>query len=204
MKYSDFEKIISPGRMLRYVNACRGNTKKAMTLYRYNLRLSQEVFTVISCYEVALRNAIDCNLSHINGPDWLRDAILPGGMFDAPKFSRTAGIIRWKYMFSNTQFRVTGRTLLGIFPNKPKSSRNRQYNNLFVFNELDAVNRLRNRIAHHEPICFLQNAEKISTEYLRSCYSRIITLFAWMGIQSDKLLFGIDHVLPLCETIEAL
>ena len=190
--------------MLRYVNACRGNTKKAMTLYRYNLRLSQEVFTVISCYEVALRNAIDCNLSHINGPDWLRDAILPGGMFDAPKFSRTAGIIRWKYMFSNTQFRVTGRTLLGIFPNKPKSSRNRQYNNLFVFNELDAVNRLRNRIAHHEPICFLQNAEKISTEYLRSCYSRIITLFAWMGIQSDKLLFGIDHVLPLCETIEAL
>ena len=204
MKYSDFEKIISPGRMLRYVNACRGNTKKAMTLYRYNLRLSQEVFTVISCYEVALRNAIDCNLSHINGPDWLRDAILPGGMFDAPKFSRTAGIIRWKYMFSNTQFRVTGRTLLGIFPNKPKSSRNRQYNNLFVLNELDAVNRLRNRIAHHEPICFLQNAEKISTEYLRSCYSRIITLFAWMGIQSDKLLFGIDHVLPLCETIEAL
>ena len=204
MKYSDFEKIISPGRMLRYVNACRGNTKKAMTLYRYNLRLSQEVFTVISCYEVALRNAIDSNLSHINGPDWLRDAILPGGMFDAPKFSRTAGIIRWKYMFSNTQFRVTGRTLLGIFPNKPKSSRNRQYNNLFVFNELDAVNRLRNRIAHHEPICFLQNAEKISTEYLRSCYSRIITLFAWMGIQSDKLLFGIDHVLPLCETIEAL
>ena len=229
MKYSDFEKIISPGRMLRYVNACRGNTKKAMTLYRYNLRLSQVVFTVISCYEVALRNAIDSNLSHINGPDWLRDAILPGGMFDAPKFSRTAGIIRkvyselkssgayspskmlssmefgiWKYMFSNTQFRVTGRTLLGIFPNKPKSSRNRQYNNLFVFNELDAVNRLRNRIAHHEPICFLQNAEKISTEYLRSCYSRIITLFAWMGIQSDKLLFGIDHVLPLCETIEAL
>ena len=38
-------------RMRRYVNACGGDTRKAMTLYRYNLRLSQEVFTVISCYE---------------------------------------------------------------------------------------------------------------------------------------------------------
>ena len=37
--------------MMRYVNACGGDTRKAMTLYRYNLRLSQEVFTVICCYE---------------------------------------------------------------------------------------------------------------------------------------------------------
>lgn len=30
-----------------------------MTLYRLNLRLSQEMFTIVSCLEVALRNAID-------------------------------------------------------------------------------------------------------------------------------------------------
>ena len=63
MRFSDFESIMSSKRMTRYVNACGGNTRKAMTLYRYNLRLSQEVFTIISCYEVALRNAIDNNLS---------------------------------------------------------------------------------------------------------------------------------------------
>ncbi len=33
--------------------ACGGNTIKAMTLYRYNLKLSQELLTVISCFEVA-------------------------------------------------------------------------------------------------------------------------------------------------------
>ena len=43
MKYKDFENIISPERMRKYNVACGGNTSKAMTLYRYNLRLSQEM-----------------------------------------------------------------------------------------------------------------------------------------------------------------
>ena len=59
MKYADFEKIMSPQRMERYVTACRGDTRKAMTLYRYNLQVSQEMFAIVGCFEVALRNAID-------------------------------------------------------------------------------------------------------------------------------------------------
>ena len=97
MKFSAFESIMSSKRMRRYLNACRGNTRKAMTLYRYNLRLSQEVFTVISCYEVALRNAIDVKLSKSLGPDWLRDSILPGGLFDNPKCEGTSRILRKAY-----------------------------------------------------------------------------------------------------------
>ena len=46
MKYTEFESIISPERMRKYNVACGGNTAKAMTLYRYNLRLSQEMFVV--------------------------------------------------------------------------------------------------------------------------------------------------------------
>lgn len=41
MKYKDFEHIISEERMRRYVAACGGNTRKAMTLYRYNMEMSQ-------------------------------------------------------------------------------------------------------------------------------------------------------------------
>ena len=51
MKYTEFESIISPERMRKYNVACGGNAAKAMTLYRYNLRLSQEMFVVVSCYE---------------------------------------------------------------------------------------------------------------------------------------------------------
>ena len=46
MKYKDFEDAISPERMHRYVSACANNTKRAMTLYRYNLRLSQEMYAI--------------------------------------------------------------------------------------------------------------------------------------------------------------
>ena len=39
MKYADFEKIMSSQRMERYLTACGGDTRKAMTLYRYNLQM---------------------------------------------------------------------------------------------------------------------------------------------------------------------
>ena len=53
----------------------------------------------------------------------------------------------WKFMFNNVQFRLSGRHLLNIFPNKPRSTRLQQYNNVFIFNELDCINVLRNRVA---------------------------------------------------------
>ena len=55
MKYTEFEAIMSPKRMKRYLDATNGDTSKAMTLYRDNLHLSQEVFTVVSCFEVAIQ-----------------------------------------------------------------------------------------------------------------------------------------------------
>lgn len=229
MNYSDFEKVMSAKRMQRYLNACRGDKRKAQTLYRLNLCLSHEMFTVIGCYEVALRNAIDQILSDALGADWLRDAISPGGIFDSPLFSGTTRIMHkaygelvsngsysaskmlssmefgvWKYMYSSTEYRATGRRLLGVFPGKPQSSVFMQYNNLFIFNELDAINRLRNRIAHHEPVCFLQGTEIISTIYLRNCYGRIMTLFHWMSIDAKSLLFGMDHVLKIADRIDSL
>ena len=229
MNYSAFENVMSSKRMRRYLNACDGDKRKAQTLYRLNLRLSQEMFTVISCYEVALRNAIDKIMTASLGSDWIRDAILPGGIFDNPLFSGTTRIMHkaynelitkgkyscskmlsamefgiWKYMFSAPQYRATGRRLLQIFPNKPKSSALMQYNNQYIYNELDAVNRLRNRIAHHEPICFLHDQETISTVYLLNCYRRILTLFSWMDIDTKSLLYGLDHVQNLSQKIDLI
>lgn len=229
MIYHVFERVMSSKRMKRYLNACGGNKRKAQTLYRLNLRLSQEMFTIISCYEVALRNAIDNIMSDSFGQDWLRDAIKPGGIFDNTLFAGTTRIMYkaynelvskgkyscskmlsamefgvWKYMYSAPQYRATGRRLLQVFPNKPKSSAKMQYNNLLIFNELDAINRLRNRIAHHEPICFQQDKEIVSTAYLHNCYNRIMTLFSWMGIDSKALLYGLDHIQRIIKKIEQI
>ena len=39
------------------------------------------MFALVGYYEVALRNAIDRQLKIRFGNDWLRDFILPGGIF---------------------------------------------------------------------------------------------------------------------------
>ncbi len=66
MKYCEFEDIMSIARMSRYKTATSSNTRKAMTLYRLNLRLCQELFAIIWCIEVALRNSInrECLSAH--------------------------------------------------------------------------------------------------------------------------------------------
>ncbi|MBP3536136.1 MAG: Abi family protein [Muribaculaceae bacterium] len=229
MKFSEFQQILSEERLQRYLLACANDTRRTMTLYRLNLNLSQEVFTLLSCFEVAVRNSIDLILRTSLGSDWLRDAILPGGKFDVPGCRDSARIIRkaydrllrdnsythskllaemefgvWKYMFANPQYRAVGRTLLAIFPNKPRSSSDIQYNNTYIFNELDGINILRNRIAHHEPVCFARRQPEIETAYILNAYQTLHKLFMWMGIDSHSLLYGLDHVQQVCSKINNL
>ena len=99
----------------------------------------------------------------------------------------------WKFMFNNVQYRIANRCLLNIFPNKPTSTAQNQYDNTFVFNELNVINTMRNRIAHHEPICFV-NSVCIDTQGVLDCYARMMRLFQWMGINANTLLYGLDHV----------
>lgn len=226
MKYSDFEGIMTPARMNRYKLACGGNTRKAMTLYRKNLQLTQELFTVISCFEVALRNAIDAQAVPVLGADWLRDAAAPGGRFDNPRCRLTRenindaiGKLRvynhhklvaelgfgfWRYMFAQNQFNATGRILLRVFPSKPTSTPAIQYNNIYVFNQLADLNDIRNRMAHHEPICFLPQQPIKNTTYARQHYNLILQLFQWMQIDEGALLYGLDHINAVCNEIDNL
>lgn len=229
MKYKDFEKILSQQRMGRYLIACGGDTRKAMTLYRYNLQLSQEAFTIICCFEVALRNAIDANLSQTLGSDWLRDSVLHNGIFTSRNTAKSCETIShaynklvsnglyshskllsamefgvWKYMFSPIQYRLTGQSLLQIFPNKARSTPEIQYNHSYIFNELDKINTLRNRIAHHEPVCFSLQQPVIDTAYILNEYQKIQTLFMWMGIDNRALLYGLDHIQQVCARINEL
>lgn len=230
MIFSEFERVISSKRMGRYVRAMNGNTKKAMTLYRSNLRLSQEMFTIVSCFEVALRNAIDALLVPMLGNEWLKDSVQPNGIFAMdPRLTETKSIINkaynrllrhgnyshskliaemefgvWKYMYSPLQYRLTGQCLLSVFPSKPRSSATVQYNNSYIYNELDKINSLRNRIAHHEPVCFRSGTSIVDTSYILNEYQKIQTLFSWMEIDARSMLYGLDHVHNVCSKINSL
>lgn len=93
MKYTEFEKIISEKRLRRYLQACKGDTRKAMTLYRYNIYLSEDMLAIICHFEVALRNAIDNHLTPILGNDWIRNSVMQDGVFTLPVLHSTRDII---------------------------------------------------------------------------------------------------------------
>lgn len=229
MTFYNFEHIVSHDRIYRYLLACNGNKRKALLLYRLNIKASLEMFAIVGAFEIALRNSIDRVMSEHFGQDWLRNAILPGGIFDIPQCRDHARIIRsaydklrrnglyththllskmefgiWKYMFSGPQFRATNRILLKAFPFKPTSTREKQYNNTYIFNELDHVNSLRNRIAHHEPICFVTGFSSITTTYIEYIYTKILTLFGWLGVNMSEYLYGLNHIQRVCDKINYL
>ena len=226
MRYIDFARIISDARLNRYLLASSGNTRKAMTLYRKNLQLTQQMFTIFSCFEVALRNAIDSTATQNLGNDWLLNNAAQGGVFDTPKCRLTRENINdailklhvyshnklvaelgfgfWRFMFAQNQFNATGRILLRVFPSKPKSTQSNQYNNVYIFNQLAQLNDIRNRMAHHEPICFLPGQPIKDTTYARLNYNLIMQLFQWMQIDEEALLYGLDHINTVCYEIDNL
>lgn len=226
MKYNDFTKIMTNARMNRYLIASAGNSRKSMTLYRKNLQLTQELFTVVSCFEVALRNSIDSILCPVFGNDWLRDGASTGGIFDTPRCRLTRisindaigklhvyshyklvaelGFGFWRFMFAQNQFNVSNRLLLQVFPLKPRSTPAIQYNNIYIFNQLAQLNEIRNRMAHHEPICFVPGQPVKNTTYARQHYNLILQLFQWMQIDESALLYGLDHISTICDSIDNL
>lgn len=226
MRYSAFAQVINPVRMNRYLLACNGNSKKAMTLYRKNLQLTQELFTIISCFEVALRNIIDAKCTTVFGNNWLKDNVAIGGIFDNSKCVSTKTIINdaikklhsyshfklvaslgfgfWRYMFAKNNYNATNKILLQVFPSKPTSTPVLQYNNTYVFDQLAKLNDIRNRMAHHEPICFLPGQPIKDTNYARQHYNLILQLFQWMQIDEGALLYGLDHILNICNEIDGL
>ena len=87
-----------------------------------------------------------------------------------------------------------------IFPTKPRSTARNRIDNSRIFLELDYINNVRNRIAHHEPICF-GNPVGIDTNYALTNYARMMTLFQWMAIDANRLMYGLDHVGEECGKI---
>jgi len=227
MRYVDFTNVMTTHRMSRYLTACGGDSRKAMTLYRKNLLLSQELFTIIGCFEIALRNVINEHYLITLGNDWLQRASLVGGIFNNQhcrltnkaideainklgqnyghsKLVAELGFGFWRYMFAPHQFAGARRTLLQIFPSKPVSTPAIQYNNSYIFNQLAEINKIRNRIAHHEPICFTSFQAVKNTQYVRQNYSLILQLFQWMNIDEQSLLYGLDHISSVCTGIDIL
>lgn len=228
MKYSDFEHALSIPRTQRYLLACGGDKVKTMTLYRLNMQLTHELFSVVSVLEISLRNALDREMRRIYGNNWLVDALNPvtGALCVNRSTRESYSIINnaflkldqanrtqdnlipklefgvWHHMFAAPQYAAFGHNGLNIFSELRRRNPGLTRNN--VFDMLTDVNELRNRLAHHEPVCFQANQPIKDTTYARSLYSTLTDLIDGMGLETRKVLYGIDHVLAICDKIDTL
>ncbi len=224
MTYIDFEIALSKPRIGRFLLATKGDQNKALRLYKHNIQLSQTLFGLLCIFEVTLRNHIDMHYrNHFNDNEWLKSNCGQGGMFSHPTFakygfeSRTKILTTfaqlgkrynhdrlvaelsfgfWTYMFAPIQFIVGGQGLHKIYVNRPKGTTQK-----LIFNELDEIRSLRNRIAHHEPLCF-DRQHQIFTNHTKATYYYIIKHTIWLGYDPNKLYLGLDETLNIIETIQ--
>lgn len=197
-----------------------------MRLYRANIRISQAFLATLSIFEIVLRNKIDQHYKQKfpvgnDTHEWLLSSILPGGFLTQPGCQRTWSKISeaykslgatyshdkllaeltfgtWKFMFAGKQFQAGGSTLLNIFPNLPK-----RHNQGNIYSKLNQINSIRNRVAHHEPICF-GVGNTIGTVYARSHFQDIADVLNWMGIDHKELFWGIDDVIKMADIIDQI
>jgi len=189
MNYNDYEKHFSKPRLTKYKQSCRGNEQKALELYMLNIEMSKNFYGILNLFEVALRNAINEHYkNHFEDDDWILNQA-NGDFFEEyykdsiakqkKKLNRTNSCSHdklvaaltfgfWTDMFFKPHFTKGNKTLLKIFPNKEKG-----INCKFIYKELDEIRDFRNRIAHHEAICFNRSGE-ISDGYMLKIWEIIL------------------------------
>lgn len=223
MNYSNFVSLLSEPRIGRYAVACNNDQKKTLALYRANIRLSQKVFSILSVFEVIIDGHYKSNYLPILGSeDWLLYSANPGGFYATAKTAMTQKSILksvselganyshnkliaelnfgfWRFQFGSKEFCAAGSSLHNIFTNRPHGT-----SHTSIFNKLKFINNIRNRIAHHEPICFNAAGSSISTTYVTAHYNDIMELTSWLNIESKKLYFGVDTVQKEIDFINTL
>lgn len=227
MDYQKYENLLSKKRLQKYFKTVGCDESKSIFLYEKNIELSQSFYGILSYFEIILRNKINDYYCQIYGAEWLTRSIDDGGFFTGGNFVLTARHIRektdslgtryshdklvaemtfgfWRYLFSKSHFNAGGKTLLKVFPKKPKSSKEHQFNEKFCFKKLGEINNLRNRVAHHEPICFDNSGSCIDTCYSRQAYDSILLFFEWMDVDAGELLSGVDNVENVLYELEKL
>lgn len=105
----------------------------------------------------------------------------------------------WPYMFTRLPFRLGGQSLLRIFPNRATGTNQRT-----IYNELQQIKNFRNRIAHHEPVCF-DVAGNINTTYACDNYQLILKYVRFFGYNPQELFYGMstkpDSVISAIDTL---
>lgn len=96
-------------------------------------------------------------------------------------------------------FRRGRQSLLAIFPNKPRGLGQRT-----VYNELMTIKNFRNRVAHHEQICFDQSGN-VNMSFAKTIYALINNYLTYLGYTPKQIFYGlnisIDNIIQDIENV---
>lgn len=162
------ELALSTERLAKYVKAVGGDKTEALRRYVFNTTVSEALYTPLQGLEIALRNALSACFTATFGSDWYAD-----GKIKAFQYPLTDMLLKAEAQLSREQKPITQGGMISelsfgfwvttlaprydtdlwrpslrkAFPARPKGMERKS-----IHKSLNAIRRLRNRVAHHEPI----------------------------------------------------
>lgn len=179
------EKTLTRERLDKYLIESNQDLDSAISLYEWNMKVSEAFYTPLQCLEICLRNSIHNILTNDYCEDWFQDQNIPfnqtsrrmildardelvnerkpvssGQIIAELKFAFWVGLLGPPYDATIWRGSLHKAFLSG--GGKPRS---------VVHGRFNAIRRFRNRIAHHEPIFHRP---------LETTHSEIIEAIGWM------------------------
>lgn len=198
---------LSAARIGTY-EAVTTDLNEALKLYQWNADVSGTFLPSLHICEVTIRNAVSCVLEEVYGNRWAWEQVfissLPNPRYgynarkdlaNACRGATSIGqvipelkFVFWQKMFtSRHDGRLWNDHLEKTFPNLDKSKTIQERREI-IYNDLDQIRALRNRIAHHEPI-FKRS--------LTDDYRKIKSLVEFRCVATSSWLATSQKVLPL-------
>jgi len=181
------EITLSGPRLAKYVEGATGDKAAALQRYVFNTTVSEAFYTPLQGLEICLRNSLSTHLPRVCGTDWFKENACSLFNYPVPEMLRQAAGKLVEERKSITDANIIAELNLGFwitilgpkyetdiwrpglrlaFPHRPRGIERKQ-----IQGALNSIRRLRNRVAHHEPIL----DRKLSLDH-----SLIIGLISWM------------------------
>ena len=198
---SNIPHVLSQPRFATYLQNSNNDKDKALALYQWNLELTSAFIVPLHILEISLRNAVveSLEIVHTTNWPWNQGLIrrLPNpkvGYSPARDLSNVANMknptmgkvvaelkfVFWEKMFTKRHDnRLWNNHIMTSFPNAPVSMTTAEIRSK-IYEDISIIRKLRNRIAHHEPI-FIRNTQD-DFDKIHELISRRDTVTAeWMN-----------------------
>ena len=204
-----YEKVFSNERMSKYYIKHGDNCEKAVLHYKLNIQISEAFYSLLSVYEVALRNSLNRELTdYFNTTEWYVNISTISGLNNLKSnislaqkhIAKRHEIVNGNKMVSeltmgfwvrllNAEYeRILWKPLRKAFPYIEKV--NKQRNKISA--PLNKIRDFRNRVFHHEPI--LWNIDKV-----QEMNDKIILVLGWINSNLPEFVNELNRVPEIIE-----